>query len=95
MNAHNIIKRPIVTEKSNLMKEHKNSYVFEVAKDADKPSIKKAVEQLFDVKVSSVKTLIQRGKIKRFASSMGRTKAWKKAIVTLAKDQKIQIFEGV
>lgn len=95
MNTQHIIKRPLVTEKSSLMKEASNAYVFEVVKSADKTSIKRAVEQLFQVKVKSVHTLVQRGKIKRFASSMGRTKAWKKAIVTLAKDQKIQLFEGV
>lgn len=95
MNSQHIIKRPLVTEKSSQMRELSNAYVFEVAKGADKTSIKKAVEELFKVKVSSVRTLVQRGKVKRFSSSMGRTKAWKKAIVTLAKDQKIQLFEGV
>lgn len=95
MNAYDIIKRPIVTEKSSLLKERTNTYVFEVAKAADKVAIKASVEKLFNVKVKVVRTLTQRGKLKRFGSSMGRTNAYKKAIVTLAEGNKIELFEGV
>ena len=94
MKIYDVIKRPIVTEKSSLLKEASNAYIFEVDKKADKELIKKSVETAFKVKVQSVRTLIQRGKIKRFAKAVGRTKSWKKAIVTL-KEGKIEIFEGV
>ncbi|OVE80699.1 50S ribosomal protein L23 [bacterium K02(2017)] len=94
MSLYNIIKRPIVTEKSSLMKEQSNAYVFEVEKSADKVLIKKSVEQLFNVKVKSVKTLIQRGKYKKYGKDTGRTKSWKKAVVSLS-DGKIELFEGV
>jgi len=94
MNKYNVIKRPLVTEKSSLLKETSNTYVFEVDKKADKILIKKSVEELFKVKVKSVRTLIQRGKLKRYGKDVGRTKAWKKAIVSLA-EGKIEIFEGV
>lgn len=93
MSIYEIIKKPIVTEKSSLLKEA-NTYVFEVQTSADKPTIKDSVEKLFNVKVGSVRTLIQRGKLKRFGKGMGRTKAVKKAIVTLT-EGKIELFEGV
>ncbi len=94
MSIYEIIKKPIVTEKSSLLKEQANTYVFEVQTSADKPTIKDSIEKLFNVKVGSVRTLIQRGKIKRFGKGMGRTKAVKKAIVTLT-EGKIELFEGV
>lgn len=95
MNAYDVIKRPIVTEKSSLLKEKTNSYVFEVAKAADKTTIKSSVEKLFNVKVKAVRTITQRGKVKRFGKSMGQTSAFKKAIVTLVAGNKIELFEGV
>lgn len=95
MSIYEVIKRPIVTEKSNLIKEGSNSYVFEVDRNADKPLIRKAVEELFKVKVEHVTTLIQRGKYKKFARESGRTKAWKKAVVSLAENDKIELFDGV
>lgn len=94
MNIYDVIKKPLVTEKSSVQKEALNTYAFEVNKDATKADVKGAVEGLFDVKVRSVNTLIQRGKIRRFGKGMGRTKAWKKAVVTLA-DGKIELFDGV
>jgi len=94
MNIYDVIKRPVVTEKSSLLREQNNSYVFEVNKKADKIIIKKSVEELFKVKVKSVNTLIQRGKRKRFGKNIGLSKSWKKAIVTLA-EGKIELFEGV
>jgi large subunit ribosomal protein L23 len=95
MTIYDVIKKPIVTEKSNLIKEFSaNSYVFEVDRKADKPMIKKSVEKLFSVKVKSVKTLIMPSKRKRFGKEMGKTMRWKKAVVTLI-EGKIELFEGV
>ncbi|MBF0103698.1 MAG: 50S ribosomal protein L23 [Deltaproteobacteria bacterium] len=94
MNIQNVIKKPVVTEKSSLLKEVTQSYVFEVDKRADKKLIKKSIEELFNVKVRSVNTLIQRGKVKKFGKGSGRTRCWKKAVVSLA-EGKIEIFEGV
>ena len=95
MNMYDVIKRPIVTEKSNLLKEANATYVFEVCKKADKDAIKNCVEKLFNVKVKGVRTVNQHGKVKRFGSrSMGRTSSFKKAYVTLT-EGKIDLFEGV
>lgn len=94
MNMYDVIKRPLVTEKSNVLKDTNNTYVFEVDKKADKTTIKTCVETMFKVKVKSVKTLTQRGKVKRFGSSMGMTASFKKAYVTVS-EGKIELFEGV
>jgi large subunit ribosomal protein L23 len=94
MTIYEVIKAPLVTEKSTLLKETGNTYLFEVDMRADKPLIKKSVEQLFKVKVKNVRTSIVPSKVKRFGQAHGRTKAWKKAIVTLASG-KIELFEGV
>ncbi|MBU0504906.1 MAG: 50S ribosomal protein L23 [bacterium] len=94
MNLYDVIKRPIVTEKSSLLKEVNNTYVFEVDKKANKELIRTCVEKAFNVKVKDVKTLIQRGHVKRFGKGHGRAKSWKKAIITL-REGKIEIFEGV
>ncbi len=94
MKYTSVIRRPIVTEKSTLLKEGRPVYVFEVAKKATKEDVKASVESLFGVKVKAVRTLIQRGKVKRFGSAMGRTAPFKKAYVTLTEGA-IQLFEGV
>jgi large subunit ribosomal protein L23 len=94
MMMHDVIKKPIVTEKSNQLKEGQQAYVFEVALAAGKPDIKKAVEGLFSVKVGAVKTLIMPGKYKRTGQRTVKTKRWKKAVVTLTQG-KIELFEGV
>ena len=88
-----IIRRPVITEKStDLMSEKK--YVFEVDPKANKTEIKQAVEQIFGVKVEKVNTMNVRGKVKRFSRFSGRRPNWKKAIVKLTKDSKpIEIFE--
>ncbi|MBD5080389.1 MAG: 50S ribosomal protein L23 [Ruminococcaceae bacterium] len=94
--VHDIIIRPIITEASvDALAERK--YTFEVAKDANKIEIKKAVEQLFkDVKVAKVNTMNVRGKKKRMGRNEGYTTAWKKAIVTVTPDSKtIEIFDGM
>jgi len=94
--AYDIIKRPIVTEQSMEQSEMKR-YTFEVAKDANKIEIAKAVEEIFGVKVAKVNTLNMYGKEKRTgAYPKGRRPSWKKAMVTLTPDSKsIELFEGV
>lgn len=95
-NAYDVIRRPIITEQS--MAETANlKYVFEVAKDANKIEIAKAVEEIFSVKVVKVNTLNMLGKQKRTGSyPMGRRAGWKKAMVQLSADSKpIEFFEGM
>jgi len=92
---HVVIKRPVVTEKIAMLRETKNSYSFEVAGWANKHDIKRAVEEIFKVKVLDVTTMNVRGKMKRLGRNSGRRPNWKKAIVTLAKDNKIEAIEGI
>lgn len=90
-----IIKKPLVTEKSTLLMEQ-NKYTFVVAKDANKIEIKKAVEELFSVNVKDVNTMNMKGKFKRMGVHTGYKPDWKKAIITLTSDSKpIEIFEGL
>ncbi len=95
IHTYEVLRRPVVTEKSTMLAAQ-NKYVFEVSMAANKPQIKAAVEQAFDVKVTAVNTAVVRGKVRRFGrSSGGRQPAWKKAIVTLAGGDTIEVFEGV
>ena len=96
MISYDVIIRPIITERSMAGAQDKK-YVFEVAIDAGKIQIRKAVEEIFDVKVAKVNTMIVPGKAKRVgAARPGRTKDWKKAIVQLTEDSKtIEFFEGM
>ena len=94
MNEYDIVRRPIVTEKSTLLKDVGNQYVFEVARDANKIEIQKAVEKLFKVKVVSVHVLNFEGKKKRLGRFSGKKADWKKAVVKLSPKDKITIFEG-
>ena len=95
MVAQEIIIRPIITEKSMSMFAMKK-YTFEVAKSATKIDIARAVEELFNVKVSKVNTLNVRGKLRRQGRTQGYTPSWKKAVVTLKPDSKgIEFFEGL
>jgi large subunit ribosomal protein L23 len=89
-----ILRKPIVTEKSVLLQDN-NRYVFEVAPEATKHQIKDAVEQAFDVKVIKVNTLNVPSKRKRYGPRVISRRPWKKAIVTLASGNTITIFEGV
>lgn len=93
-NPRDIIKRPVITERStDLMEE--NKYAFEVELKANKTEIKLAIEEIFGVKVEKVNTLRVPSKQKRVGRHIGRTSEWKKAIVTLAKDSKpLNFFEG-
>ena len=91
---YDIIRSPVVTEKSTLASEH-GQVVFDVAIDATKPQIKEAVEGLFAVKVKAVNTLVRKGKTKRFRGTVGRQSDVKKAIVTLADGQSIDVATGL
>ena len=95
MNVHDVIQQPLVTEKSNIAKEEANIATFRVDPGASKHDIRRAVEELFEVKVVNVRTMRQPGKKKRVGKHVGRTSAWKKAIVELAEGQTIEFFEGV
>ena len=93
---HQIILRPVITEKSTGLKEKNREVCFEVASRANKTEIKKAVELLFKVKVEAVRTQKKHGKERRIGRSAGRTKDWKKAIVRLKEGEKmIEYFEAV
>ena len=91
--AHDIIIRPVVTEKSSRMMEL-NKYTFEVHPMANKIEIRKAVEVVFKVKVKSVHTIKVHCKPKRMGAFLGKSRSWKKAIITLAEGEQIQFFEG-
>lgn len=93
LSAHDIIIRPIITEKSSSLMGL-NKYTFEVHRDANKIQIWKAVEEVFNVKVAGVNTLNVKGKLRRRGTSRGYTRSWKKAIVALKPDQRIEFFEG-
>jgi len=91
---YDVILSPVITEKSTLVSEH-NQVVFNVARRASKPEIRAAVEALFSVKVSAVNTLVRKGKLKRFKGRLGQQKDVKKAIITLAEGQAIDIATGI
>ena len=94
MEVYQIIKRPLITEKSTLAREGLNEYLFEVDRRANKIEIGNAVEMLFKVKVLDVRVMSMRGKKKRVGRNIGRTRDWKKAIVKLEPEAKIEIFEA-
>jgi large subunit ribosomal protein L23 len=93
--ARAIIRKALITEKGTGLRELRNQYYFEVARDANKLEIQKAIETIFHVKVSGVRTMQMRGKVKRQGRYVGRRSDWKKAIVTLGPDQKIELFEQI
>jgi large subunit ribosomal protein L23 len=95
VNLHEVIRRPLVTEKSNIGREEENLVTFVVDPRANKHEIKRAVESLFDVSVIQVRTMRMRGKTRRVGRFAGRKPAWKKAVVQLAEGQSIEFFEGV
>jgi large subunit ribosomal protein L23 len=94
-NAHDIIIRPVISEKADEGRELGNTYTFEVLRDANKIEIAQAVETVFQVKVKSVCTLVNRGKTRRVGKHEGKKRNWKKAYVTLMEGHSIQIFESV
>jgi len=95
MKAQDVIRRPLVTEKSNIGREESNVATFAVDPRANKHEIRRAVEELFDVEVLAVRTMRQPRKTRRIGRYMGRRPEWKKAIVQLAEGQSIEFFEGI
>lgn len=91
---YGIIKRPLTTEKTTIQRETDNQYTFEVDRRANRVEIKRAVEQIFEVRVDNVRTQRIKGKIKMRGRIPGKRKDWKKAIVTLLPGERIDIFEG-
>ena len=91
---YDIILGPLVTEKSTQGSEY-NQVTFKVSLDASKPEIKKAVESLFEVKVKQVNTIRMKGKVKRFKGHLGKRSNWKKAIVSLAEGETIDMMTGI
>lgn len=92
---HGLIRRPLFTEKSTLLVERDNTYVFAVDPQATKRDIADAVEKLFGVTVTSVRTQNHRGKERRMGRFAGRKSSWKKAIVTLAEGDAIELYENI
>lgn len=95
MNVHDVILRPVVTEKSTVARELSNAVTLAVDPKATKFDVKRAVEELFKVSVLRVRTSTPPAKKKRVGRFVGPRRAWKKAIVVLAEGQKIEFFEGV
>ena len=93
-NPRSIIQEPVITEKATILREG-NKYAFRVDSKANKIQIRQAVEEIFGVRVTDVRTINVRGKMKRFRRGMGKKPNWKKAIVTLRDGDIIDVFEGV
>lgn len=94
MIQYDIIRRPLITEKTTIQKEAANQVSFEVDRRANRVEIKRAVEKIFNVRVVGVRTMQIRGKIKRRGRIVGRRRDWKKAMVTLGPGERIDFFEG-
>ncbi len=91
--VYEVIKRPIISEKSTALSELAGQYVFEVTAAANKNEIRDAVQQLFNVRVRQVRTLVVHGKVKKAGKFERKNPNWKKAFVTLAEGQKIDFFQ--
>ncbi len=92
-NHYDVIKRPMVTEKSSIQKELYNQVSFEVDRSANRIEIKRAVEKIFDVRVANVCTMQIKGKVKRRGKILGKRRDWKKAIVKLMPGERIKFFD--
>ena len=92
---YDVIRRPLITEKTNLQKEAFNQVSFEVDRRANRVQIKRAVERLFKVQVADVKTMQVKGKVKHRGRILGKPRDWKKAVVKLMPGNRIDFFEGV
>ena len=95
MDPHQIIIRPVISEKSYNLIESEGQYTFQVDRRANKNQIKHAIESAFDVRVQKVNTAHVKSKPKRQGLTRGRTPTWKKAVVKLADGERIELFEGV
>ena len=89
-----IVKRPLITEKAEQRRQEHRQYAFEVHREATKIQVKQAVEKLFNVHVTAVRTAVTPGKSKRVGRNVGRRPDWKKAVVTLKEGETIAVFEG-
>jgi large subunit ribosomal protein L23 len=94
LHVFEVLRRPLITEKSTLLQDTSNKYAFEVDSRANKVQVKTAVEHSFSVKVTGVNILIVKGKRKRFGRRLVQESSWKKAVVSLRSGDKIQLFEG-
>lgn len=92
---YNIIKRPVITEKTSVQKETSNQVTFEVDRKANRVEISRAVEKIFNVRVAGVQTMQVKGKVKQRGRIVGKRRDWKKAVVTLMPGERIDFFEGV
>jgi large subunit ribosomal protein L23 len=92
---YDFIKRPLITEKTNIQKDVSNQVTFEVDRRANRVEIKKAIEKIFKVNVVSVRTMQVKGKRKQRGRIIGKRRDWKKAVVTLRPGERIEFFEGV
>lgn len=95
MQAHEILKKPLLTEKTTEATELNNIYGFAVDRKANKNQIKAAVEELFDVKVLKIRTAVMPGKIKRFGKLTKKGSSWKKAYVQVQEGQKIELYKNI
>ncbi len=95
MDYYQIVKKPLVTEKGTKKKEESNQIFFEVHRNANKIAVRKAIEDIFKVKVQDIRTMNMRGKMRRVGRQAGRRPDWKKAIVRLAPGENIEFFESV
>ena len=94
MHLYEVLRRPLITEKTTLL-QAQNKYAFEIADEANKLMVKQAVEKAFKVKVTGVNVIRVSGKTRRVGRRQVQTQSWKKAIVTLQPGEKIEFFEGV
>jgi large subunit ribosomal protein L23 len=94
MQLSNTLVRPIITEKSSTAIGGESSFAFEVGLNSNKYQIKQAIEQFYGVSVVNVRTMVVRGKVKRFGSHFGKRSNWKKAYITLADGQTLPLYEG-
>jgi len=95
MSQYDIIKRPLITEKTSIQKEMANQLTFEVDRKANRIEIRRAMERIFNVRVATVRTMQVKGKVKQRGRIVGKRRDWKKAIVTLRPGERIDFFEGV
>ncbi len=95
MHIEEVLIKPLLTEKSSIVTENTNRYVFKVQKKASKFQVKDAVEKMFDVKVVNVRTSVTAGKVKRAGKALKKSSSWKKAYVKIADGQKLELFKGI
>ena len=94
MISYDLIKRPVITEKTNIQKESYNQITFEIDRGMNRVEIKRAVEEIFNVRVATVRTMQVKGKTKQRGRIIGKRRDWKKAIVKLMPGERIDFFEG-